>query len=236
MRSSNRVGARRRLCACTGLFGLVAATTAASAEIITPGDYRLHNHPDGGAAPPEYGLRLDELIGLTPDHDVFTFDFDAPGALMVLRYDGTSIRISGTAFGGLVDEDEYDPDHSGFAQIDFTYTTAELAEGDDDLVVVTPDFSNTGTITFLGEKINLFDRADDDGFTFRLGDEDDNEGHRGFEGISGWGWLDHHEAGQHVVSSDWIFTAELIPAPPVLAAACAGLLVWGRRRSRSPRA
>ena len=67
-----------------------------------PGIYALRNHPDNHLTPPEYGMRLDELFDVNPATlDVFSFDFEADGAAMFLEYDGSSIHIFGTAFGGL---------------------------------------------------------------------------------------------------------------------------------------
>ena len=94
---------------------------------------------------------------------------------------------------------------------------------------------NSGTIQGpVGGVINLVDKADG-GFTFRLGNEDNDAGHRGFAGISGWGWLVHHpETLGHIAASDFLFTAELLPNIPTPGAA--GLLLaagLGLRRRRS---
>ncbi len=226
---------------CT-LLALAAApgvgASPAGGAIIDPGLYRLHNHPDGAARPPAYGLRLDELINLTDDHDVFTFDFDAEGASMLLSFDGSRIRIFGTAFGGLDTGRRYDPSLAGYWAIDFTYGAVAPAPGDDDLVATTPDFSNRGTITRLatGERIDLFDFSGEHPHTFRLGNDDDDLGHRAPDLISGWGWIDHHEPGSHVYSSDWIFTVDPagVPAPPTVVGPI-GLLAVPRSRLRRRR-
>ena len=107
---------------------------------------RLADHRDGNAAPPTYGLRLDELINVTPGHDRFTFSFDHPLALVQMMLtevgaDEFSIRIWGTAFGGRVVNNQYDPMMSGVAEIDFTYMLVHTVAGDDDLVVTTPSFT-----------------------------------------------------------------------------------------------
>ena len=44
----------------------------------------LGNHPDGNAAPPHYGLRIDNLFGGV---DPFTFDFECVGCDVKLVYD-----------------------------------------------------------------------------------------------------------------------------------------------------
>ncbi len=207
-----------------------------SGALIELGVYRLYNHPDGNAGPPAYGLRLDELFDVTPEHDRFTFDFDHPDSSVFMEYDGSTLRIFGVAFGGLDGGDQYDPDPAltSLVQLDFTYTVIGLVDGDDDLIVTTANFTNHGTITWLdtGEVIDLYDRANADGYTFRFGDEDDDRGHRGALDLSGWGWLDHHTAGSHVYSSDWLFTGTRMPGPSGLGILAVGFLFARRRRRR----
>ena len=64
---------------------------------------------------------------VTGDTDVFTFDFESPGASMYLDYDGVSVRIHGTAFGGLDIGEWYDPAWSSLVAIDVTYAVVESA-------------------------------------------------------------------------------------------------------------
>ncbi len=240
MKTRVRAGALRRVMPCAvAALPILLASAPASAGLILPTDVRLRlaDHPDGNAAPPTYGLRLDELINVTPGHDRFTFSFDHPLALvqMVLTEVGAgefSIHIWGTAFGGLVVNNEYDPLLSGLADIDFTYMLARVVGGDDDLIVTTPSFMNSGSIMFNGSTIDLFDRANSEGFTFRLGNENDDLGHRGFDGNSGWGWLDHGEAGTYVAASDWLFTVVPTPGTTALMAIAAALFARVRRRRR----
>lgn len=224
-------------CIAGAAFGLVALATQAGAAVISTGTYQLHNHPDGNANPPAYGLRLDELFNATGDHDIFTFDFDHASSNMRLDYNGSTIRIYGQTFGGRDTGSGYANDvYRGIYGVDFTYTlgvTPNLG-GDDDLGVVPPSMRNFGTITapvVVGSgPIALADK-DADGYTFRFGDENNDLGHRGFAGISGWGWLIHHfPNAPHVDSSDWLFTATLIPAPGAVSMIGLGLLAAGRRR------
>ena len=136
----HRVGATRRslrVFAACGLALFLTAGPALGGLVLTPGTYILEDHPDGTAGPPSYGLRLDELIDVTPGHDVFTFSFDAPGTDM--RIDITSVgtdeyelHIYGTAFGGLVENNEYIADFTSGVEIDFVYTMAHTVDGDDD--------------------------------------------------------------------------------------------------------
>ncbi len=233
-------GALRRVMPCTvAALAILVASGTVSAGGLTglPTDVvmRLGDHLDGSAALPYYGLRLDELIPVTPDHDVFTFSFSHSSSLMQMMItevgeDQFSVHIWGTAFGGLIVDNDYDPLISGTAEIDFTYMLAHLADGDDDLIVTTPSFTNSGTIMFNGSTIDLFDRANDDGFTFRLGNEDDDQGHRDFDGITGWGWVDHGVQGNFVKRSDWLFTVVPTPGATVLMAIGFAMCAKGRRR------
>ncbi len=91
--------------AASSTGALVAVLMWSSIGVATPitadALYELGNHPDGGAANPLYGLRLDGL--LTADSsDIYTFDFAASGASMSMLWSsGTDeLRIWGTAFGG----------------------------------------------------------------------------------------------------------------------------------------
>ena len=223
---------------CLFVLGAVGVSSQlANASIITPGTYRLGNHPDGAARPPLYGFRLDELVNLTGGHDVFTFDFDHAGSAMFLDYDGTGIHIYGTSFGGLDVGSAYSATYSGFWNIDFTYGTVVGVPSDDDLWVTTPAHTNSGSINFITDtninptqvaafvgpgSIPMVDETAA-GYTFRLGDENNDLGHRGFNGISGWGWVTHG-GGSHVYSSDWLFSLNPVPLPGGVLLAALGLL------------
>lgn len=168
--------------------------------------YRLCNHPDGNASPPYYGLRLDRLFDVEGS-DVYTFDFEAPGAFVYLDYDGVSVRIHGIVYGGLDTGGSHDPENSGYALVDFTYPLVVPAMGDDDLV----SQDGTGTLTWMvgtpdEEVVQLYAYMGDNEYAFRFGDEDHDYGHRGFSGFSGWGWLNHRDPEVHYSASDWLFT------------------------------
>jgi uncharacterized protein (TIGR03382 family) len=218
---------------------ILSCAGTASAATILPGLYRLHNHPDGNQRPPLYGARFDELYNATSSHDVFTLDFDAlqSAVYMTVNAGLTEVRIYGQAFGGRDIGSSYANDaYLGVYTFDFTYSLGVgLAPGDDDLLVGLPDMRNTGFITTpLGDTIGLVDKASGDGYSFRLGDENNDAGHRGFSGISGWGWLNYIRNGQvvpHVNSTDWLFTATYeVPAPGAAALVGLGGLVLTRRR------
>lgn len=229
---------------------LVAAVLAASAVAgvavganISTGQYELHNHPDGNLRPPLYGLRLDELFDITPgtNNDDYTFDFDHASSAMFMDYTGSAIHIYGQTFGGRDIGGNYANDiYLGIYLIDFTYSIGlGPVPLDDDLYVELPPYLyNTGTITAPvsagGTSIPLRDGHYQVGgpvLDFRLGDESDNQGHRGFDGISGWGWLFHGpENTPYYESSDWIFTAEPVPAPGSIGVLLVVGGLAGRRR------
>jgi hypothetical protein len=91
-------------------------------------------------------------------------------------------------------------------------------------VYVHADNLNFGTITgMIGNTTYAYELEDQStdnaptSLSFQLGDESGG-GHRGFSGISGWGWVNHGSSCisqhcDHVYASDWLFTAELKPVP-----------------------
>lgn len=220
-----------------GLVAVAALAGSANAALVLPGTYELSNHPDGSATPPPYGLRLDELYNATSSHDIFTFNFDAPQSSVFMVITANSIRITGQALGGRDTGGAHANDaYLGVYTFDFLYSTGvQPAAGDDDLIVNAANRANSGTIvTPLGDTIALVDERSG-GFSFRFGDEDNDAGHRGFAGLSGWGWLTHGGSGAtHVAASDWLFTAELVEIPTPGALALTGLagLAMLRRRAR----
>jgi uncharacterized repeat protein (TIGR01451 family) len=185
-------------------------------SLVPDGVYRLKNHnTHTGTQPPNYGMRLDKLFG---NYAVVSFDFEHPSSNVLMTVNGTVITITGTVYGGRDNGSAYDTANAGLWELNFTYNTVTTVGGDDDLTVTLANGgSNTGTIKALfstshfsnGQVFNLGDYSDGVQY-FRLGNEDNDLGHRGFNGISGWGWLEHGKAGSpltHVDASDWIFTA-----------------------------
>lgn len=233
-----------------GLLGLIAPSLRA--DILAPGTYHLNNHPDGGRRPPNYGLRLDELYNVTNGHDVWTFDFEHAGSAMYLDYlivdDNKVLHIYGTSYGGLDGGTDYHADHQGFFDIDFTYEVGvETVPGDDDIWVIgneeSLNYNNWGTIKPSGgdedapetdDTRYLYDFAGEHDFTFRLGDQTNDVGHRGFDGVSGWGWLNYQPGLPHVYASDWLFTVgSPVPAPGAFMLGALGLVMVRRFRKQA---
>lgn len=210
-------------------FGLSAS--AASAGFLAPGTYRLHNHPDGAIAPPGYGLRLDGLFGTSHQ---FTFDFDHPQSSVFMEFTGSEIRIHGTAFGGRSNggTNYINDGYLGTYNFDFQYTAAMAFNGANTELAVHGDPSlNNGSISAvsinsgLTPTADLFDRGMPD--SFYLG-----YNHRGFAGISGWGWITY-DGRNTSATDDWLFTVT-VPAPAALLMGMIGLAAtgWiGRRQS-----
>jgi uncharacterized protein (TIGR03382 family) len=223
------------LCA-VGALALSALAGGTSAAVIQQGTYDLHNHPDGNERPPLYGLRLDELYNATSNHDIFTFDFDDARSDMNMVITANTIRIFGVVWGGRDTGSAYAVEATtGLYTVDFLFNVGVVqVPGDDDLgVLQSASHQNHGTITSpTNDVIALVDEAMDFPYGFRLGDEDNDQGHRGFAGISGWGWLTHGpDVNAHVASSDWLFTATLVPTPGTSALALtAGAMLLRRRR------
>lgn len=229
-------------------LGMVAGLVSfaeAPVQAFEFGIYELENHPDGSAASPYYGLRLDGLLTGNAG-DIYTFDFEHPDSDVQLAYDGSTIEISGWVFGGLDAGSEYVATESGLWEIDFVYDT--IVDNGDRLVVVEETGSGTiESLDFAADRgaFNLEPKSNGS-FAFKV-----EEGHRGFSGFSGWGWLTHEptdggsggELGTYLNASDWLFTVgdrigdindDIIDAPEpsaVLTSLAIGLgVIWKRRR------
>jgi len=192
---------------------------SANADPISPGvTYHLDNHPDGNAGPPLYGLRLDGLLG---SGGIFTFEFTS----MTLVWDGAgNLTIEGTVFGGL---------NAGIGYADpeewkVTFTYSDVVQCGSGLCADTGDGSISGSagIFDLVAYAGSYDHA------FYL-DYD----HRGFDGLSGWGWLNHCNdkaetfCNNHISASDWLFTVS-VPEPGTLLLLGSGLTLMALQRRR----
>ena len=151
--------------------------------------FELKNHPDGGARPPLYGMRLDGLITGTSS-EVWTFSFEpdtcaASGAGcsggqtaqalgdadsseigMTMTFNGTSLTIEGVVFGGKNSGSGYDSGNASLWDVSFTYDFNVHEGGTGDLLVApdtqaagTDQFGNNG---FISPRSNLAATVSDD--------------------------------------------------------------------------
>jgi len=173
-----------------------------------------------------------------------SFSFDHPDADMRLDVidDDTgalSIHIFGVAYGGEDFNGQWgEGPMAGLYDIDFTYNVnvAGVANGWDVSPQGSGEFENTGTILSHGDggagfSFDMWDKMNTDGLSFAfLAD-----GHR-LEGDDttwvGRGWLvdNFDRIDQEPGAQDWLFTAEVVPAPSALA--LMGLGMFGVRRRR----
>lgn len=239
-----------------GAAAIVASTVFASSAQAETLVYQLFNHPDGNAAPPQYGLRLDNLFG---GGNTVHFSFDpADGAsvfLTVTDSGGTiTINIAGTVFGGHDNGGAtYAAANAGFWDLDFSYTLYVAGDGTNGWSVSPQSNTNQGSLTALdngggvgglwdfGASFDFFEQvgtnnpfifAPDDHrlLTSTGGSMDYPEAGDTFVGR---GWLSYDSSGSGVSDTqDWLFIGQLVPLPPAAWMAGIGLIGIAALRRR----
>jgi len=225
-----------------GVAALAVVIGASSASAATH-VFRLSDHPDGNAAPPTYGLRLDNLFsahGVGPS-GITTFSF--VNVLLTVNDDtamggGIDINISGLIYGG-VDAGASYGFGEGFYTVDFNYIMGVQPDGDG-WRTSPVSASNSGVVTSLGngdvaagEQFFFYEKVSG-GMPMQFVPD----GHRLAGDNSTWvgrGWHTYDPQGGAGPggSQDWLFVGHLVPAPAPLAlgaAGLAGVMTLGRRR------
>ena len=209
---------------------LLLLVPAAQADTFT---YMAGNHPDGNAAPPFYGLRLD-FNGVKQTFNfldvLFTYDDSTGMASLqgtIQHNQGTgnqalyqmmaSFQISGGIFVG--DPIQHLLNNGGF----LLFGMSELW-----LTPLNAPGSYPGPLHWIGKSNNS-----DQEFLLKFG-------HRGFEGVSGFGWLqtcdDFNDPSTcaQTGTNDFLFTLHAVPEPGTTTLLGVGLaaLAFFRRRVR----
>ena len=196
---------------------------------------QLFNHPDSQLArtgAPDYGLRLNGYF-LEDVATKYTFDFEYPGAELTPTRTGNEYSITGQIFGG--SSTEYEPDYLDMSNGDpstalwnLSWTMFDLGqEGCPYLLCLS---GGSGTLSSDLGDFDLTGLANEAGIEFAFID-----GFRGFEGITGWGWMnwENIETGRRG-KGDFMFMQGApteVPLPPALllfGTSLAGL--WLRKR------
>lgn len=179
-----------------GIGAVVLSINSPAQAIVT--QYRISDHPDGGARPPKYVLRLDGLFsGHTNDY--YTFSADHPsimGDFLTLTYDDVdnTIHIGGLVYGGkdAGSSGAYVTDTDSLWWVDFTYQGGNPPQSPGSgLVGETnndPEFSivahaestafHTGSLTGMGINsgvvVDLQDEDGGKGFSFKFNNVDNH--------------------------------------------------------------
>lgn len=218
-------------------FALALPALGAFAGETVVAEYEINDHPNGGLVPPTYALRLDNVFGFAKA--TFSADTFNDATLTVLQDDAGAyiIDIAGTFFGG---EDLGGAWGTTFGiEASFRYAANVTATSSGYQVNGFTQL-NQGVLTRLDTNESdvwyaMEDTAGDNGpaggtFTFAADgwaiDGDDSS-------WVGRGWLTTNDDGSMSAppAQDWIFTANLIPAPGAsVLLGFAGLALARRRR------
>lgn len=221
----------RSILAC--FFGITLMATQAQALGIS--SYDLQSHEGNNNDPPLYGLalRLDFTGG--PLNQYYTFDFDHASSNMRLDYDGSSIHIHGTSYGGKDIGSTYGAGTDGLWNIDFLYDTGLTNLGD--AVKVVTNAQNFGTLNQLfgaGDSWNLRDKSNGS-YSYYAGVYTKN----GVTALGGKGWLMTNLNGNNNWRGGSDFGHKMTPTPEPAAfvlfgSGLAGLGFWRWKKTQSP--
>ncbi len=219
----------RRCATFAGFVALLSATVVmvSRAEAVTHG-FDVGNHPDGIAAPPHYGLRL--------DHSAQFNLFDFKNVVGLLNTDTGDFLIQGIVWHATAQADDYsgqifyldallhlDIPADNFASL-VANTASPTLNGNTEYLALTlldndgvagaaADFNGNQVAegdTFSSEDDTYYVNAEMGGHGFHM-----RNNHRGVSGLSGWGWVSPDGQG-HTASQDWLFTLQYteFPTPP----------------------
>ncbi len=216
--------------ACAG------AATAGGVDVVA--EYAIHDHPNGNLNPPPYALRMDGAWGIS--NLTLSADVHNDATLTVSQDTGSGqffIDIAGTFHGGEDIGAGWDSPFDVEVAMSYQVNVTAIADG-----WIVDGFSvlNSGSFTRLdtNEMITWYGLEDASGANGPAGETFHfaSDGWRIDGDDSSWvgrGWLTPNFDGSPLGSGsqDWIFTAELIPAPSGLALlGLAGLAGTRRRR------
>lgn len=217
------------------------AASAASASTVQV--FQLFDHPDGNAAPPTYGLRLDNLFGSGTGTTHFSFN-TAEGVFLTVSDMGgmLSINIAGRVFGGVDTGSGYDASQSGYFDLNFNYTVDVQASGTG-WVVPTQSTSNNGSLVGVagdafsdGLSFNLFEKVLM-GADFKFLQDEHRLGGHPEAGQGYWvgrGWLTTNRNGEGTGDTmDFLFIGKPVPTPAAAGLGLIGLAGVASRRRRT---
>jgi hypothetical protein len=222
----------------TGLAALALASAAGGvlAGETVVAEFAIHDHPEGGFAPPTYALRLDYIFG--DFRSSFSADVYNDATLTVLQ-DGAGsffIDIAGTFRGGEDTGDAFSNEFDISASFRYAANITDVGNGwqVDGFTTL-----NSGTITRLdtNETTTWYGMTDDTGENGPIGSSFllASDGFRITGDDSTWvgrGWLTTNDDGSMAAApaQDWLFAASVIPSPSSMALLGMGGLIAARRR------
>ncbi len=217
---------RTRAIAALALAALAAG--GANADVVA--EFAMSDHPDGNAAPPFYGLRVDNLFN---EGNINTFSIDHVGdSVITIHNNGgdLAIHMAGTLYGG--QDGGAEGVDSGLYTYEFWFNEGVEEHDGGWRVIGTPDANGGYLDEVAGDFYATFGtKADGSGVSFIFAPD----GHRidgDDETWAGRGWVMADDVRRSGYTQDWLFTAEVIPAPGTLALALGGGLLTIPRRRR----